>query len=182
MTIANGADDMGRTTIQVSDELADELHDRKDRGESYEDVIWGLMGEGATRSSDSDPQGEGGGSTPADRRGESGETHTARDEAEHRLRQLDLSGSGSKYELRIEAILSFYDYLRENEGERVTKRELENFADETDLDPGYSSFTSLWSNWVKKNEDQGRAQNTLTELPGVKMDGDEYIYEGVDNQ
>ncbi|MGB9931547.1 hypothetical protein [Haloarcula amylolytica] len=33
---------MGRTTIQVSDELADELHDRKSRGDSYEDVIWRL--------------------------------------------------------------------------------------------------------------------------------------------
>ena len=35
--------DMGRTSIQVSDELADELHDRKDRGDSYEDVIWRLI-------------------------------------------------------------------------------------------------------------------------------------------
>jgi predicted CopG family antitoxin len=34
---------MGRTTIQVSDELADELHDRKERGDSYEDVIWRLI-------------------------------------------------------------------------------------------------------------------------------------------
>jgi len=34
---------MGRTSIQVSDELADELHSRKDRGESYEDVIWRLI-------------------------------------------------------------------------------------------------------------------------------------------
>jgi predicted CopG family antitoxin len=31
---------MGRTTIQISEELADELYDRKERGESYEDVIW----------------------------------------------------------------------------------------------------------------------------------------------
>jgi len=37
--------DMGRTTIQVSDELADVLHDRKDRGDSYEDVIWRLLEE-----------------------------------------------------------------------------------------------------------------------------------------
>ena len=36
-------DDMGRTSIQVSDELADELHERKDRGDSYEDVIWRLL-------------------------------------------------------------------------------------------------------------------------------------------
>lgn len=38
-------DTVGRTTIQVSDELADELHDRKGRGESYEDVIWALLEE-----------------------------------------------------------------------------------------------------------------------------------------
>lgn len=31
---------MGTTTIQVSDKLADELHQRKERGDSYEDVIW----------------------------------------------------------------------------------------------------------------------------------------------
>ena len=34
---------MGKTSIQVSDELADELHSRKERGDSYEDVIWRLV-------------------------------------------------------------------------------------------------------------------------------------------
>lgn len=38
--------DMGRTTIQVSDELADELYARKQRGDSYEDVIWRLIEQG----------------------------------------------------------------------------------------------------------------------------------------
>lgn len=36
---------MGTTTIQVSDKLADELHDRKERGDSYEDVVWRLIEE-----------------------------------------------------------------------------------------------------------------------------------------
>jgi len=36
---------MGRTSIQVSDELADELYERKERGESYEDVIWRVLEE-----------------------------------------------------------------------------------------------------------------------------------------
>lgn len=31
------------TSIRISPELADELHDRKDRGDSYEDVIWRLI-------------------------------------------------------------------------------------------------------------------------------------------
>jgi len=39
----NEATGMGRTSIQVSDELADELYSRKERGESYEDVIWRLI-------------------------------------------------------------------------------------------------------------------------------------------
>jgi len=34
---------MTDTSIRVSHTLADELHDRKDRGDSYEDVIWRLV-------------------------------------------------------------------------------------------------------------------------------------------
>lgn len=37
--------DMGDTSIRVSDELADELFERKRRGESYEDVIWRIIEE-----------------------------------------------------------------------------------------------------------------------------------------
>lgn len=43
MTEPDALADMGRTSIQVTDELADELHSRKSRGESYEDVIWRLI-------------------------------------------------------------------------------------------------------------------------------------------
>jgi len=39
-------EDMGSTSIRVSDKLADELHSRKSRGDSYEDVIWRLIEEG----------------------------------------------------------------------------------------------------------------------------------------
>jgi predicted CopG family antitoxin len=39
-------DSMTDTSIRVSDELADELFDRKQRGESYEDVIWRLIEQG----------------------------------------------------------------------------------------------------------------------------------------
>jgi predicted CopG family antitoxin len=37
--------DMSDTSIRVSEELADELHSRKNRGDSYEDVIWRLIEE-----------------------------------------------------------------------------------------------------------------------------------------
>lgn len=43
MTTTGDTTTMGRTTIQVSEELADELHSKKDRGDSYEDVIWQLL-------------------------------------------------------------------------------------------------------------------------------------------
>jgi predicted CopG family antitoxin len=43
--MAQADDGMGDTSIRVSDELADELFERKQRGESYEDVIWRLIEE-----------------------------------------------------------------------------------------------------------------------------------------
>lgn len=43
MATHNQSGGMSDTSIRVSDELADELFDRKQRGESYEDVIWRLM-------------------------------------------------------------------------------------------------------------------------------------------
>jgi len=41
--MATAENGMGRTTIQVSDDLADELHERKERGDTYEDVIRELL-------------------------------------------------------------------------------------------------------------------------------------------
>ena len=45
---------MGDTSIRISEELADELYDRKNRGESYEDVIWRLI----SKENDSDNPSE----------------------------------------------------------------------------------------------------------------------------
>jgi len=45
MSAKTEADDMTDTSIRVTHDLADELHDRKDRGDSYEDVIWELIEE-----------------------------------------------------------------------------------------------------------------------------------------
>jgi len=45
MATETEAVDMSDTSIRVSNELADELFDRKRRGESYEDVIWRLIEE-----------------------------------------------------------------------------------------------------------------------------------------
>jgi hypothetical protein len=45
MSSGTEAADVSDTSIRVSYNLADELHDRKDRGDSYEDVIWELIEE-----------------------------------------------------------------------------------------------------------------------------------------
>jgi predicted CopG family antitoxin len=41
--MAEQNDGMGRTTISVDDETADELHELKQRGESYDDVVNRLL-------------------------------------------------------------------------------------------------------------------------------------------
>lgn len=172
-------DDMGRTSIQVSDELADKLHGMKDRGDSYEDVVWRLIeqaeGEDEEPSEPSFEPTETPSPTETPQREPEGEHQ---EDAEDILRSLDLAGSGSRYEARIDAVLAFYDHLRERPGELVSRGEFEDLVDERDIDVGYASFGSLWSNWVKSNEGQGRSKNTLAQLPGVEMDGDDYVYRG----
>lgn len=98
-----------------------------------------------------------------------------RKQAEKRVQELDLAGRGAAYSIRADAVLRMYDHLRDNPGDRVDKDELRGLLEGEDV--GYKGgFSSLWSNWVKKNESQGRPTNTLTELPGVEMRGDEYVY------
>jgi hypothetical protein len=99
-------------------------------------------------------------------------------DAEAILRDLGLSGSGSKKEARVNAVMTFYEYLRDRRGERISKSDLKTIVEDCDLDVGYASFNSLWNNWVKANESQGRDFNTLAQLPGVEMDGDDYVYRG----
>jgi len=97
-------------------------------------------------------------------------------DTESLLRSFDLPGTGSKFDARVETAIAFYDYLRAREGQPVSKAELQSVADDHDLDVGYGSFRSFWTNWIKKNVSQGREENTLARLPGVSMDGDEYVY------
>lgn len=178
---------MGDTTIRVSEELADELYQRKGRSTSYEEFLWELLeevdqyeerleGEDIAESDSSsnattDP-------APADVQLEEGEEKNTVEDAEDVLRGLDLPGSGSKYEARLNTVLTFYHYLREHPGERVDRSELEKVADDRGLEHRYDSFGSFWGNWIKQNSSQGRDFNTLAQLPGVEMDGDDYVYTG----
>jgi len=193
------------TTIRVSKELADELYQRKGRTTSYEDYIWELLEHEDKRGSEevenSDNIAESDSSNDSvepvvegdqtdieakedvyDDLGEPVEPEEETQAVEDILRDLDLPGSGSKYETRVNAVATFYEYLRDHPGERVSKGDLKELAENTGLDVGYSSFDSLWNNWVKSNASQGRDSNTLEQLPGVEMDGDDYVYTGENDE
>lgn len=164
MSADNDAVSMTDTSIRVSEDLADELYRRKGRSTSYEEYLWQLIAEAdGTEHQPSDEPPE-----PVESVGDS--------DTESLLRSFDLPGTGSKFDARVETALAFYGYLRAREGEPVSKAELQSVADDHDLDVGYGSFRSFWTNWIKKNVSQGREENTLARLPGVSMDGDEYVY------
>lgn len=91
---------------------------------------------------------------------------------------MDPLGGGPKYESRVETVLAFYKYLCDRLGERASKSDLENLVEERDLNITYPSFRPFCENWVKKNKSQGRDFDALTQLLGVKMDGDDCVYTG----
>lgn len=179
MSIEADGDDMGRTTISVSDELADELYERKGRGETYEDVIWRLIEEAEGRSSGHEPRGKAPEDAPPEPSTTTAEGHAVREEAEHVLRGLGLPGRGDDLDARVEALLAMHDLLRERGGERVETAELKDVAEQ--YAHGYADADSFWTNCVKKNSAQGRP-NALKALPGVREAGSgEYTYDGGDD-
>jgi len=150
---------MADTSIRVSEELADELYQRKGRGTSYEDFLWGLL----ERVDKSEERGGGSDRSPPDtpdemtsaeeesRRNENGE-----DGFRDQLRE-ELAGSGDRLEARVDGVLAMYDYLR-GHGEA----EKDELLDAVDVDAtGYESRASVWSNMVK-------GKDTLRTLPGVE--------------
>jgi len=162
------------TSIRVTEELADELFDKKRRGETYEDVIWRLIEESETASSGHEPRGEGLEDAPPEPSSTPTEGHAVREEAEHALRNLGLPGRGDDLEERIEALLAMHDLLREHEGERVEAGQLKEVAEQ--YAHGYADADSFWTNCVKKNSAQERP-NALKALPGVREAGTgEYTY------
>jgi predicted ArsR family transcriptional regulator len=106
---------------------------------------------------------------------EAGAQAEADESAEAVLRDLDLPGSGERYEQRVDAVLRIYEQLRSDPGTEYARRDFLPLFE--DHDTGYSGgFESLWSNWVKSNPAQGHAGNVLEALPGVEMRGDAYVY------
>lgn len=116
---------------------------------------------------------------PADTRRE----QTERERAEERIRELGdvLEGGEKVFEIRLEAVLTIYDYLRDADSGR-RKSDLEEFVDENDVDTGFQSgFGGLWSNWVKADSGKDRP-NLLTELPGIELHGGYYTYTDGENE
>jgi len=147
---------MGRTSIQTSEELADELWERKNRGESYEDVIWRLIEQ--ADASDDEPREREDSAVTQDVDGD------LRDRADAALDELDVPGRDPAIERnRREAIMWAWDYLRRRGN--ATSSEIANatFGYFWDVDLGYSISSrypgyGLWDNCIR---------DVLSELPGV---------------
>lgn len=143
---------MGRTSIQVSDELADELHGRKERGESYEDVIWNLIEEAGGGQNGSQSREEPSPSepepTPADI-----EDAGARS-VEASVATVDFP-SGKPREECVEAVRVAYEYLRDAGGASMRDFVIDVMPehpigyDVPDLEPGERYRGSWWRKVVK---------------------------------
>ena len=139
---------MGRTTISVSDEVADELHNMKRRGESYDDVLRRVI----------DVEGD---DSATERPEEAGiDTATPTPDVDREALAEALAGSGDVLDRRVDAVLEMYEVLRE-EG----SAEKSDLLEAIDVDAtGYDSEASVWANMVK-------GRDTLRVLPGVEPPG-----------
>lgn len=130
---------METTTIQVAEETADELHDRKRRGETYDDVIRRLL-----EGPDEQPEP----STPAEpepvdeRRREPVQEAAARD-----VDDLDLPGQGKILVRRREAVQAVVDAIHERPGS--TKAELLEVIDVDAIGYGRGGPDSAWKNLIQ---------------------------------
>jgi hypothetical protein len=101
------------TTISVTEELADELYERKGRGETYEDVIWTLIEQAEEEETPVNQDEE------MQPHAETADAPTAPlNEIEELIAQITeggtLPGRGQKLQERREALEASVDYLREN--------------------------------------------------------------------
>jgi hypothetical protein len=137
---------MGDTTIRVSEELADELYERKGRSTSYEEFIWELLEEDSSEH----------GAVDSESGAEAGiDTATPTPEAARSVLEDVLAGDGDLLDRRVDEALAMYDLLRE-EG-AAEKSDLLEAVDVEATE--YKSENSVWANMVK---------GKLGKLPGVE--------------
>lgn len=185
MTRQTEIDDMVKYQFEIDDEKWEQWKNTVPRSKSLEariielieaDTLGRVLEESV--SSARDPQGQRGEDRPPGPGTDAPESHAdsdVRDEAEHAVRELGLPGRGDDLEGRVAALLAIHDLLRERQGEPIETDELKDVAEQHDH--GYRDADSFWSNCVKKNSAQDRA-NALKALPGVREAGSgKYVYE-----
>jgi len=161
MATATDRPHMGQTTISIPEELADELYARKGRGESYADVIEGLL-ERVEESSAVDGQTAVEQTRPAEpantrRDDDDGEPEAAADPdtLEEVLEMIDVPGSGEKEQERREAVRAAIDYLQEKGGAEPSDLKADVYPDyPARYIDGKDPATSWWKNCVYKAFDQ----------------------------
>ena len=99
------------TTISIPEHLADELYNRKKRGESYADVIQRLLD--AEQAVDASVGGTDHREQENAERAETSPVSESLDETMDRIADESIRGSGSKHAARKEAFFAVVDYLRE---------------------------------------------------------------------
>lgn len=147
------------TSIRVSQELAEDLYQRKGRRTSYEDYIWTLLNridEAETSDNGTVTTERSTASQPSDNERSDDTVNTMPAVDREQLREA-LAGSGDVLEARVDAILAMYDRLRQ-EGE-ATKGELLDVVNADTVN--YAGPDSVWLNMVKGKE-------TLQALPGIE--------------
>lgn len=177
---------MGRTSIQVSDELADELYQRKNRGESYEDVIWRLIEEGGASDdiaesgvSESEPAPEPESRPdPAETRGRQESGHS---DVERALEDVEFPTTKDR-QACIETVLVAHEYLQANGTASMREFVTEVMPDHPlgydvpDLEPGERYRGSWWRKVVKPG------LNALPDVESPPSGGSNWRYTGEENE
>jgi len=170
--------DGGRTSIQVSEELADELYSRKNRGESYEDVVWRLIEEADAE----DDIADSGSSEPEPLLEQEpdetwGEPEDDIDVVRDAVTDIDFPGTKDREEC-IEAVRAAYEYLQENESATMREFVQEVMPDHPvgydvpDLEPGERYRGAWWRKVVKPG------LNALADVESPPKGGSDWTYTG----
>lgn len=107
--------DGGRTSIQVSEKLADELYSRKNRGESYEDVIWRLIEEAdaGRRTKEDIAESDSSDDNTPEEHGRTEARREPEDAVEEALADVEFPSTKDREEC-IEAVRAAYEYLQDH--------------------------------------------------------------------
>lgn len=182
MAATDEGESMGRTSIQVSDELADELYNRKNRGESYEDVIWRLIEDvdasddiaaSSVSATEPDPRPE------PDRppAGTTEQQESALNKVERALEDVKFPATKNR-EACIEAVRAAYEYLRVNGTASMREFVTEVMPDHPlgydvpELEPGERYRGSWWRKVVKPG------LNAIPDVETPPRGGSDWRYTG----